>query len=58
MRSSLANATVEGVERWPHVIQKTVEKLQDYYREKVGVPYRSKFPFLNVKIGQIAGTRI
>jgi hypothetical protein len=42
VRSSLADAIAEGVEHWPQVIQKTVDKLQDFYREKVGLPYVSK----------------
>ena len=43
VRSSLADAIVEGIEHWPHMIKKAVENLQDYYRDKVGVLYQSKF---------------
>jgi hypothetical protein len=51
VRSSLADAIAEGVEHWPQVIQKTVDKLQDYYREKVGLPYVSKSISLNSSLG-------
>lgn len=34
VRSSLADAIAEGVEHWPQVIQKTVDMLQEYYRDK------------------------
>jgi hypothetical protein len=38
VRSSVTDAIAEGVEHWPQVIGEIVHKLQDYYRDKVGLP--------------------
>lgn len=51
VRSSLADAIAEGVGHWPQVIQKTVDMLQEYYRDKVGLPYVLTSITLNSNIG-------